>query len=251
MRAGLVVAALALIVAAPAAAQTGYPVPTATCAVSTTNLGTHNVGDTFAGGGCGPFAPGTLVTFTLNGVAAGSKTAGSDGSVPLVITILSVNQISVDDIVPGVCGTNTVTLNGTAPGGGALSRAVTFFLNCVNGVPVVNPLATSPIFNPTAYANGLLPPGLLPPTAAAPANQQQQQQQQSVSTGGTSAAPAASGTAAAPAAAGAAPAATPTGRLSFTGANVLRWSVAALVLIVAGLGLLVHSRRRRARLGFE
>jgi len=116
-----------------------------------------------------------------------------------------------------------------------LTKQVTFTLNCNQfGVPFV----------PSSFfPNNVFPgnPGLV--IAPSQANsQQQQEQQQSISV------PAGSSGGSAPAAA-AAPAAATQGRVAFTGANVIRWSIAALTLMAVGALLVMHSRRRRPMLG--
>jgi len=224
-------AALALVCAGPAGAQSTYPPGgPATCTnTGDVNLGVMNVGDTRGASVCGPYTG--FVTFTKEGQPAGGKNANADGSVPVAVSILSPTQANVDDIVTIHCGTNVLTLTGAAAqGGAAITRNVTFTLNCVNNIAVVSP---TPFFPVSAF----------PFTSAFPASQQQQQQQQQQIIGGS--APAGGG-AAAPAAA---PAASTGGRVRFTGANVLRWTIVSLALVGVG-SLLVLSGRRKAQPGF-
>src|SRR5206468_3400419 len=83
-------------------------------------------------------------------------------------------------------------------------------------------------------------PGVFAPSVA----NQQQQQEQAISVAPGAAAPAAG---AAPAVSVAIPSIPlpAQGRVAFTGANVIRWSIAALSLMAVGALLVMHSRRRR------
>jgi hypothetical protein len=114
---------------------------------------------------------------------------------------------------------------------------VTFTLLCDGGTPFVPGSFFPTTLFPGAGTFGF--PGYQQPGAFAPSvSNQEQQQQQSV----TVAAPAATPPAAAPAPAAA-------GRVAFTGANVIRWSIAAFSLMAVGALLVMHSRRRRPMLG--
>ncbi|HWI03871.1 MAG TPA: hypothetical protein VNT52_08615, partial [Acidimicrobiales bacterium] len=61
-----------------------------------------------------------------------TKTVNPDGTVTLTITVLSPTQLSVNPIVPAVCGLNTITV--TAPSsvanGQSVTQTVTFNLIC-------------------------------------------------------------------------------------------------------------------------
>ena len=233
------VAFLAVLTQAPAFAQ-GYPIGLGT-PTGTVNAGTHRVGDTFSSRLCGPWVPGSAVVFSFNGQFAGQKPADAAGCVNVTITILSPSAISVDDIVSGICGSNTLALTGTPDPRGAGAQAtsrITFVLDCTGVTPGQFVAPASPgYFNPAiaSYLN----PGV---ASYLPTSQQQQQQQSSVV-----GAPAAPATPAAGAPAAAAPAASG-GRVSFTGANVVRWITVALVLLVIGGAMVAHSARRSRRL---
>ena len=238
----------ALAPVAPASAQP-YPIPPANPCASTpspVDLGTRNVGEAFGTVVCGPWLTPQNVNATINGVNF-QKPVNADGSVSVTVTITSPTSATVNPAVPIQCGQNVITLSGTGIGNAIVTKQVIFSLNCNNfGQPFIPAPFTS--FFPGSVFPGLgafnVPgsPGLV----VAPSQttqQQEQQQQQSVSVPAGS-----SGGSAAPAA-GAAPAAATQGRVAFTGANVVRWSIAALVLMAVGTMLILHSRRRRPLLG--
>src|SRR2546423_64454 len=102
----LVVAGAALILpAAPALAQTPtttYPPGNCGPEDSTQNLGIFQVGDTVAGtltpSPC-PFVPGSTVGLSVNGAAAGTKTANGGGGVFVNIQITSQTSGLLNDPV--------------------------------------------------------------------------------------------------------------------------------------------------------
>ena len=228
--------------------------PATTCPTpssDTTNLGTLNVGQSVTTVVCGPWTPAQPVNLTLNNLNAGSKPANADGALGVAISILSANSVSVDDVVPSSCGTNTLRLTGPGFGGASITRTVLFSINCFgNGFGFgANP------FLPNLFGNGLfgnalpfgsaLPfsgfgqPGLT--IAPQQANsQQQQEQQQSVSIPTGSSTPAAA----------AAPAAAAQGRVAFTGSRISFWLGAAILLVTLGIALLAPTPKVRRWLGF-
>jgi hypothetical protein len=236
----------ALAPAAPAAAQV-YPIPPVTPCASTpspVDLGTRNVGEFFGTVVCGPWSTPQNVTAEING-AVFQKPVNSDGAVSVTVQITSPTTATVNPQVPIHCGVNTINLSGTGAGGGITIKQVLFSLNCNQfGQPFVPPSffpgAAFPGQFPGAVPYGQNPmASLFGPTFNPSVSNQEQQQQQSVVV------PAGSSTPAATPAAAAAPAAATQGRVAFTGANVVRWSIAALALMGVGALLVLHSRRRR------
>ena len=134
------------------------------------DLGTHNIGDTFAGsvsGSNGGFTPGSVASIVLDNQAAGTKVVDARGCIDTTHQILSGPRDNVDDVVAANCGSNQLVATQNGHQG-----LITFRINCV--------------------------------AAAAAA-----------------------------------------GRVAFTGANVLRWGLAALALIGVGVLLVLGARRRR------
>src|SRR5689334_10486436 len=123
--------ALGALSVAPASAQSP-PAPVGTCAASpaTIDLGTHNVGETFGTTVCGPWVPGTFAAFNFDGRAAGGKIVQVTGAVSPTFVINPNLTVNVDDIVPGQCGQNILTITGAGAGGAAVVRQVTFTINC-------------------------------------------------------------------------------------------------------------------------
>lgn len=118
-----------------ALAQTGYPPGTTIppgCTSGAVNAGAVTVGQTITFTLCGPFAPGAMVTLTLDGQAVGSKQAAANGTVVMVVTITKQNEASINDPVLAaiVCGTNTATATGTNAAGATVTASGTFNLNC-------------------------------------------------------------------------------------------------------------------------
>ncbi len=134
-----------LIMVAPAAsAQTGYPPGPCTEVTGTQNVGTVTIGQRFVlqvAPTCA-FTAGAAVTVTVNGVDIPGKTAETSGVVLVDITVVSANQLSIDDpvLTPAFCGVNTVTARGpsaTAQGGVATQTA-NFTLDCGGAGPAAN-----------------------------------------------------------------------------------------------------------------
>src|SRR5205807_10394731 len=123
---------LFVALAAPAYAQTsGYPTgPPGACPFPTiVDLGTHNVGDTFAGsvgGTNGGFTPGALASIVLNNLAAGTKVVDARGCINTTHQILSGPRDNVDDVVAANCGSNQLV----ATQDGHVGR-IDFRINCV------------------------------------------------------------------------------------------------------------------------
>jgi hypothetical protein len=135
--AGLLGAVLATVVTPAAHAQTGYPPGPCTTITGTQNVGSVNIGQRFVlqvAPTC-LFTPGTPVTVTVNGVDIPGKTAEAGGFVLVEITVLSATELSINPIVPAICGTNTVVARGasTTAQGGVSTQTATFTLNCPAG----------------------------------------------------------------------------------------------------------------------
>ena len=105
---------LFLLVAPAASAQ---PYPPGVCTVTTAdsgNVGSFDVGDSFAitlRAVC-TFTAGGTAAVTVNGQSAGTKPIQADGSVIVSVNVLSATQLSVNPIVGGRCGVNTVSVTG-------------------------------------------------------------------------------------------------------------------------------------------
>jgi hypothetical protein len=130
------VSGLVLLVVPAASAQTGYPPGPCTAVTGSQNVGSVNVGQRFVlqvAPTC-LFTPATPVTVTVNGVDIPGKTAEAGGFVLVDITVLSANQLSIDDpvLTPAICGINTVTARGASSTaqGGFSTQTATFTLNC-------------------------------------------------------------------------------------------------------------------------
>lgn len=165
--------------AVPAQAQVGYPPGPCTATVNASAAGTVAVGAvlTITLAPVCAWAPGSLVTVTVNGQVVLTKPSGLNGAVTVSVTAVSASTLSIDDpvLVPAICGTNTVTGTGTSPTASApATQTVTFGLNCASVVSQTG-------------SRGLL---------------------------------------------------------SFTGANLLRWTGIALGLVLVGALVLVPSRKR-------
>jgi hypothetical protein len=123
--------------AAPATAQTGYPPGPCAILSGSQFAGNAQVGQTFTvtvSPSC-LFTPGGTASIVVNGSAAFTKTVNADGTVTLTITVLSPTELSVNPVVPAVCGVNTISV--TAPsavaGGQSVTQTVTFNLVCPAG----------------------------------------------------------------------------------------------------------------------
>lgn len=127
---------------APAAAQTGYPPGPCSVLSGSQFAGNATVGQTFTvtvSPTC-LLTPGGTASVVVNGAAAFTKPVNADGTVTLTVTVLSTTQLSVNPIVPAVCGINTIAV--TAPsavaGGQAVTQTVTFNLVCPGQTVDVN-----------------------------------------------------------------------------------------------------------------
>src|SRR2546421_7468521 len=125
---------------APALAQ-GYP-PGLAVPIAFADLGSHAIGDSFGARLCGPWTPGSIVTFTYNGRPAGSKPVQADGCVNATVVIASNNAVNVDDVLPGVCGRHNLVVTGMPDprATNAISQAtLTFIIDCNRVSNAVNP----------------------------------------------------------------------------------------------------------------
>ena len=239
--------ALGALSLAPASAQlSGQPVvPCSPAAPATQDLGTKTIGQSFGVNLCGPWLTNQTAQMQGNGQFAGSKQVNANGLVAVQITISSLQRIDWDDPTTAICGVNTLNVTANGLNGAPLTKQVTFTLLCNGTTPFVPGNVFPTTLFPGAGTFGFPGssfgfPGYGQPGFAPSGGNQQQQQQQSV----TVAAPAAAAT---PPAAAPAPAAQ--GRVAFTGANVIRWSIAAFSLMAVGALLVMHSRRRQPMLG--
>ncbi len=123
------------------------------------DAGTVAVGQTITVTLCGPFAPGSTETVTVNGESLGTAVAGANGAVMVVISITSRN-----------CGANKVVATGPDMAGAIVMSSGTYSVMCKRAASA--------------------------------------------------------------------------GPLAFTGANVFKALLAALLLIAAGAGLVIAQRRR-------
>ncbi len=91
----------------------GTSVP-ATCIGNSEDAGTVAIGQTVTVVLCGPFQPGANESISVDGQFAGVKEAAANGTVTIVITVLSTTQSQVNDpiTVRTVCGPNTATATG-------------------------------------------------------------------------------------------------------------------------------------------
>lgn len=134
---GLVGAVMLLVVPAATAQTQQYPPGLCTAVTGSQNVGSVNIGQRFVlqvAPTC-LFTPGTPVTVTVNGVNIPGKTAEQGGFVLVEITVLSATQLSVNPIVPAICGTNAVTASGPSASavGGVSTQTANFTLNCPAG----------------------------------------------------------------------------------------------------------------------
>jgi hypothetical protein len=235
---------------APASAQvSGQPVtPCSPASPAVTDLGTKTIGSAFSATLCGPWLINQNVHAVANGVTfVNNKAVNANGAVVYQITISSLARIDWDDPTPAICGINRMDVTAAGLNGLPLTRSVQFTLICdATGNPFIPggffPNNLFPGAGTFGFPGSSVPFGLPGGFAPSVSNQEQQQQQQV-----TVAAPAT--TPAAAAAPAAVPAAATQGRVAFTGANVIRWSIAALTLMAVGALLVMHSRRRRPILG--
>lgn len=126
--------------AAPAAAQTGYPPPPCAITFSTQVLGSLQVGSTvtfFLSPLC-DWAPGAQVAVTVNGVFVGNKVPGPNGAVSVLVEALSPTLLSIDDpvLVPAQCGPNSIRGVGASVAAQAgVTHEGTFQLLCTAAAP--------------------------------------------------------------------------------------------------------------------
>ena len=126
----LLAGALSLLATPAASAQTGYPPGPCVPLGGSRFVGNFNVGDTFTVR-VAPvclFTPGSTANVVVNGFTPFTKIVEADGSVTLTVDILSTTQLSVNPIVPGLCGINTITVTApsAAAGGQLVTETVTF-----------------------------------------------------------------------------------------------------------------------------
>lgn len=123
----------------PAVAQTGSGIGQCTPVTGTQNVGTVAVGQQFVL----QIAPtclynaGAPVTVNANGVSF-ADVVESNGTVLVNVNVLSTTQLSINPVVPAICGVNTITVTGPSSSalGGTATQSATFTLNCA-AAPVV------------------------------------------------------------------------------------------------------------------
>ncbi len=94
---------------------------------------------------------GTTATVIVNGQAAGTKPIGPDGTVVVTVTILSPTELSVNPVVRGQCGTNTVAVTGfSASARTTVTQTATFTVACPSVRPAAG--AAAPGASPAARA---------------------------------------------------------------------------------------------------
>ena len=130
-----------LLLAPPATAQVGYPPGACTAPVgSSGDFGAVPVGSTVTltiRAVC-TFDAGGTATVVVNGLPAGTKPIQADGTVVVTVTVLSTTELSVNPVVRGQCGTNTVSVTGfSASAGTNVTQTATFTVDC----PGVRPAA--------------------------------------------------------------------------------------------------------------
>jgi hypothetical protein len=130
-----------LLLAPPASAQVGYPPGACTVTVgSSGDFGAFPVGATVTlpiRAVC-TFDAGGTATVVVNGQPAGTKPIQADGTVLVTATILSTTELSVNPVVRGHCGVNTVAVTGrSASAGTNVTQTATFTVLC----PGVQPAA--------------------------------------------------------------------------------------------------------------
>jgi len=120
-----------------ASAQTpGYPPGPCIPGNRVENLGSRAIGSTFTIRMVTQclWDPGFTVNLTVNGQAAGSKTADGASSINVSVTVLSATQLSINDpiLVSGGCGNNRVvgTSPSSAAGGAIETFTATFNVDC-------------------------------------------------------------------------------------------------------------------------
>lgn len=139
-----VLGGLLLAVAPVASAQTGYPPGQCTAISGVQNVGNVTVGQRFVlqvAPTC-VFTVGAAITVTVNGVDIPGKVANASGFVLLDITVLSATELSINPIVPAICGTNTVVARGPSATaqGGISTQTANFTLTCPTTPAVATPI---------------------------------------------------------------------------------------------------------------
>ena len=129
------------LLAPPASAQVGYPPGACTATVgSSGDFGAFPVGSTATltiRAVC-TFDAGGTATVVVNGQPAGTKPIQADGTVVVTVTVLSTTELSVNPVVRGQCGVNTVSVTGpSASAGTRVTQTATFTVLC----PGVKPAA--------------------------------------------------------------------------------------------------------------
>jgi hypothetical protein len=173
------------------------------------------------------------VQITLNGRPAGVKIAPANGRVTFRITVLALDRVDVDDVVPGLCGRNTMT--GTGQGG---SVTALFNIDCGAGIPPGSSVTSGgSIAAPgglIVLPSGSVPLGLISTTGPAPG------QVLPAPAGSTTGGPATGGPATGAVAPGGGQSRT---GFAKTGANVVRLTLIGLVCVALGWQL-TRLRRR-------
>lgn len=127
------VGASLLLLAPPVSAQTYPPGPCTVLVGDSGNLASGGVGQTLTltiRAVC-VFTPGTTVNVTVNGQAAGTKPVNADGSVTVTVNVLSTTELSINPVVRGQCGTNSVSLNGPSSAAGTnVTQNASFSVLC-------------------------------------------------------------------------------------------------------------------------
>ena len=135
---GALIGALTVGLGPAASAQT-VPYPPGPCPIlsGTQFVGNFSVGQTFTivfTPACA-FDDGTTVTIVVNGVNVGVRVA-VNGTVSITVTVVSVTTLSVNPLVPAVCGQNVATATGFSSAARAVvTQTATFNLLCP-GPPV-------------------------------------------------------------------------------------------------------------------
>ena len=135
---GTVVGALVVGVAPVASAQT-LPYPPGPCQIlsGTQFAGNVSVGQTFTivfTPACA-FDDGTSVVVVVNGMNVGVRVAVA-GTASITVTVVSVDTLSINPLVPAVCGVNVATATGFSSAARAnVTQTATFNLVCP-GTPV-------------------------------------------------------------------------------------------------------------------
>ncbi len=127
-----------LLLAPPVRAQIGYPPGACTATVASSgDFGAFPVGSTVTltiRAVC--TFTGTTATVVVNGEVAGTKPIAPDGTVVVTATVLSPTELSVNPVVRGQCGVNTVSVTGpSASAGTNVTQTATFSVLCTGESP--------------------------------------------------------------------------------------------------------------------